>query len=130
MQIKIIFQRYVITEVITFDIIERHFKHTYVKYKNQYNHITPHGSNIACYIFVNKSWWWKTRTLQTRAAILPPPPSFLFYTRPQGPPTRARALTLCRWDAVGGMEDAGNPDVFCFSSRSGRWHETIRRLYS
>lgn len=47
---------YVITEVITFDIIERHFKHTYViKYKNQYNHITPHGSNIACYIFINKS---------------------------------------------------------------------------
>lgn len=41
MQIKIIFQRYVITEVITFDTIESHFKHTYVKYKNQYT-ITLH----------------------------------------------------------------------------------------
>lgn len=122
MQIKIIFQRYVITEVITFDTIESHFKHTYVKYIIKINTITLHHMVLtlhATYICKQESMM-KNAHLANSRCDLAPPPSFLFYPRPQGPPTRARALTLCRWDAVGGMEDAGNSDVFRFSSRSGR----------
>lgn len=78
MQIKIIFQRYVITEVITFDIIERHFKHTYViKYKNQYNHITPHGSNICMLHICKQESMMKNAHLANSRCDLAPLLSFL-----------------------------------------------------
>lgn len=101
MQIKIIFQRYVITEVITFDTIESHFKHMYVKYIIKINTITLHHMVLtlhATYICKQESMMKNAHLANSRCDLAPPPP--FFSTR--GPRVRPRGHVLL--PCVGGMQ--------------------------